>query len=154
MQTPDAQTSGPDPPDGPVDPANATRRGATKSMLSALNGWQAVPAFIIAVYCLLGIFGPTLAPFEPNKGTFATRLCPPLAIDALIATSNPPSRAAECRTDQHPRHRSNRQRHILANAAWGSDLVFDSRIERADSDVIVGVTIGVLINGLRSLHAV
>ncbi len=149
MQTPDAQTSGPDPPDGPVDPANATRRGATKSMLSALNGWQAVPAFIIAVYCLLGIFGPTLAPFEPNKGTFATRLCPPLAIDALIATSNPPSRAAECRTtnilgtDQIGRD-------IFSRMLHGARTSFSVVALSVLIGTVVGVVVGVFINGLRS----
>ena len=93
MQPTPPQLTDPESRNGSVKPDRAAWWSVAKNVLSGLKGWQAVPAAVIALYCFLGIFGPSLAPFEPYRGTVATRLCPPLAIDALSAASNPNSPA-------------------------------------------------------------
>ena len=101
------QPDNPVPPFGPAKLDGSRRRGLVGKVLSALSGWQTIPAVVIALYIFLGIFGPALAPFEPNRGTFNERLCPPLAIDALTIAQHPrPS--GDCMLRQLFGHRSRR----------------------------------------------
>ncbi|MXX93144.1 MAG: hypothetical protein F4Y63_06805 [Chloroflexi bacterium] len=145
MEPPDAQTSDLEPPDGPINPSNATRRSAVKNVLSALNGWQAVPAFIIALYLFLGVFGPTLAPFNPEMSDLKHRFCPPLAIDALTTSI---SSASDCSatnvfgTDQIGRDIFSRLLHGARTSLWVVGLsVF--------TGTAVGSVVGAVVNGWR-----
>ena len=148
MQPVDSQPTDPEPTVSDEGHPRATRRSVAESALKGLKGWQAVPAIAIALYLFLGIFGPALAPFEPNRGTFATRLCPPLAIDALTTTPIPPSRSAECSTtnilgtDQIGRD-------IFSRMLHGAQTSFSIVASSVLIGTIVGVVVGVLINGLR-----
>ena len=71
MQPTPPQPTDPESPNGSVKPDRATWWSVAKNALSGLKGWQAVPAAVIAFYCFLGIFGPVLAPFDPNRGTIS-----------------------------------------------------------------------------------
>ena len=148
MQPVDSQPTDPEPTVSDEGHPGATRRSVAESALKGLKGWQAVPAIAIALYLFLGIFGPALAPFEPNRGTFATRLCPPLAIDALTTTPIPPSRSAECSTtnilgtDQIGRD-------IFSRMLHGAQTSFSIVASSVLIGTIVGVVVGVLINGFR-----
>ncbi len=66
MQPTPSQTTDPESPNGSVKPARVAWRSVTKNVLAGLKGWQAIPAIIIGLYLVLGVFGPTLAPFDPN----------------------------------------------------------------------------------------
>ncbi len=148
MQPTDAEISRPEPPTGPEPPIDIKRRSTVRKMLSALNGWHAVPAVIIALYLVVGIFGPTLAPFEPNRGTVANRLCPPLAIDALTIAQDPASRSSDCSAN-----------HILGTDHNGRDI-FSRLLHGARTSllivgpsvfvgVVLGAVVGAVINGWR-----
>ena len=148
MQSTTPQPDNPEPPNGSVKAANASWGSAAKNALSALMGWQTVPGLIIALYLILGIIGPTLAPFAPNRGTFNDRLCPPLAIDALTIAQHPASLSTDCSSSN-----------ILGTDHIGRDI-FSRLLHGARSSLsvvasslligtIVGVVVGVLINGLR-----
>ena len=126
-------------------------RKTIRDLLTALKGWQAIPAAVIAIFCFLGIFGPVLAPFKPHEGTIAIRLCPPLAIEQLITSPGPPNRATACSRG-----------HILGTDQIGRD-VFSRLLHGARTSfsvvgssvligTILGVAGGVWINGLRSRH--
>lgn len=141
-----SQTTDPESGNGSVKPDRGAWWSVAKNMLAGLKGWQAVPAAVIALYCFLGIFGPSLAPFEPNRGTTNNRLCPPLAIDALAATSNQLSQSTECRTAN-----------ILGTDNQGRD-VFSRLLHGARSSLLVvgpsvvigtfaGAVVGCVING-------
>ena len=129
--------------------ANASWRSSAKNALSMLIGWQTLPALIIVLYLLVGIFGPTLAPFDPNRGTISHRLCPPLAIDALTIAQHPASRSTECSaanvlgTDHNGRDIFSR---LLHGARTSLSVVGPS--------VVLGTTLGTLvcavINGWRT----
>lgn len=134
----------------PSDDVNAdngeTRRNIVVRGLNNLKGWQAIPAAVIVLYCFLGIFGPTLAPFEPYKGTIANRLCPPLAIDALTTAQHPASRATDCSaanilgTDQIGRDIFSR----LLHGAWTSLWVVGFSVVIG---TVIGSVAGAVING-------
>ena len=51
--------------------------------IRSLKGWQAIPAAIIALYIILGIIGPWIAPFDPDELSLRIRECPPLGLDWL-----------------------------------------------------------------------
>ena len=143
------QSDNPKPLNGSVRVANASWRNSTKNALSMLIGWQTLPALIIVLYLLVGIFGPTLAPFDPNRGTISDRLCPPLAIDALTIAQHPASRSTECSaanvlgTDHNGRDIFSR---LLHGARTSLSVVGPS--------VVLGTTLGTLvcavINGWRT----
>lgn len=66
--------------------------------IRSLKGWQAIPAAIIALYIILGIIGPWIAPFDPNQHSLSIWECPPLGLDWLDLSSR--SRSAfddECK---------------------------------------------------------
>ncbi len=117
-----------------------------KSVLKVFDGWQAVPAGIIAIYCFLGIFGPVLAPFSPEKPDLRHRLCPPLAIDALATSQNPPISARNCSpanmfgTDHLGRDIFSRLLHGARTSLWvvGSSVVIGA---------VLSSVIGAVING-------
>ena len=148
MQPINSDYSDPDPPNSSVEPESATWRGAIKNGLLGLNGWQAVPTIIIALYVFLGTFGPSLAPFDPQMSNLKNRLCPPLAIDALNSSNSPPSRASDCRatnilgTDQIGRDVFSR---LLHGARSSLSVVGPSVF----NGTVVGVVIGALVNGWR-----
>lgn len=127
------------------------RRNIVVRALSDLKGWQAIPVAVIVLYCFLGIFGPTLAPYAPNKGTIADRFCPPIAIDALTITQHPASRSTDCSaanilgTDHNGKDIFSR---VLHGARTSFSVVGPSVI----IGTILGVTVGVWINGLRHRH--
>ncbi len=50
-----------------------------RNVLRALRGYQAIPAAIIAVYILAGMFGPWVAPFDPADYSIRDRHSPPLS---------------------------------------------------------------------------
>ena len=131
-----------------MTPDKSLWRRIVSSGLSGLRGWQAIPVFIIAIYVLLGIFGPALAPFEPNRGTFKERLCPPLAIDALTIAQHPASRSGDCISD-NILGTDHIGRDIFSRLLHGTRTSFSIVAPSVLIGVIVGVTIGVLINGLR-----
>lgn len=148
MQPTDAQVSDREPPNESAKPGSANRRGLVKSALSALNGWQAVPVAVVALYVFLGVFGPTIAPFEPNRGTIADRLCPPLGIEALTMAEHPASRSTDCSsanilgTDQNGRDIFSRLLHAFRTSlSVVAPSVFVG--------VILGAVAGAVINGWR-----
>ena len=143
MQPIETRTSDPEPPNGRENLTIAESRSAVKYVLSGLKRWQVVPVFIIAVYLFLGIFGPTLAPFGPNRGTISNRFCPPLGIDALTIAQYPASRSTDCGTA-----------HILGTDQIGRD-VFSRLLHGARTSlwvvgpsVIIGTMIGTLIGAV------
>ena len=148
MQPTDDQTSDPEPPNESAKPGSASRRSIVKSAQSALSGWQAVPAAVIALYVFLGIFGPSIAPFEPNRGTVADRLCPPLGFDALTIAEHPASRSGDCSsanilgTDQNGRDIFSR----LLHGARTSLLVVAPSVFVG---VVLGAVAGAVMNGWR-----
>ena len=117
-------------------------------MLSALSGWQTIPAVVIALYIFLGIFGPALAPFEPNRGTFNERLCPPLAIDALTIAQHPASRSGDCISD-NILGTDHIGRDIFSRLLHGARTSFSVVASSVLAGTIIGVFGGVWINGLR-----
>ena len=149
MHSPDPSFCEPEPLSESNEGTQSTWRKSVSATLTNLKGWQAIPVAVVALYCLLGIFGPVLAPFRPNEGTVATRLCPPLAMDALTTAPNPTSRAADCSASN-----------ILGTDHIGRDI-FSRLLHGARASLLVvgpsviigtvtGVAIGILINGLRS----
>lgn len=148
MQPTPSLPTGPETPNGSVKPDSATWWSVAKNTLSGLKGWQAVSAAVIAFYCFLGIFGPILAPFEPYRGTVATRLCPPLAIEELTTSTNAPSRAAAC-SSRHILGTDQIGRDIFSRLLHGTRTSFSIVASSVLIGLIVGVTIAVLINGLR-----
>ena len=147
MQPINSDYSDPDPPNSSVEPESATWRGAIKNGLLGLNGWQAVPAIIIALYVFLGTFGPSLATFDPQMSDLKNRLCPPLALDALNSSNSAPNRASECSatnilgTDQIGRDVFSR---LLHGTRTSLSVVGPSVL----IGTVVGVVIGALVNGL------
>ena len=149
MHSPDPSFCEPEPLSESNEGTQSTWRKSVSATLTNLKGWQAIPVAVVALYCLLGIFGPVLAPFRPNEGTVATRLCPPLAMDALTTAPHPTSRAADCSasnilgTDHIGRDIFSR----LLHGARASLLVVGSSVIIG---TIAGVAVGILINGMRS----
>ena len=123
------------------------RKTAAHSM-TILKGWQAIPFAVIAVYILLGILGPTLAPFDPNRGTIATRLCPPLAIDALITAQYPASGTSDC-TGDHVLGTDQHGRDIFSQLLHGARPSFRTVGFSVVFGTIAGVILGVWVNGMR-----
>ncbi len=123
-------------------------RSAVNSVLSGLRGWQAIPVFVIALYVFLGVFGPTLAPFDPNRGTISDRLCPPLAIDALTIAPNPASRSADCSAAKIL-GTDNDGRDIFARLLHGARTSLSVVGPSVLIGTILGVAVGVWVNGLR-----
>ncbi len=80
-----------------IDPRPRRLTPLNENAFSRLKGWQAIPAIIIGLYLVLGVFGPTLAPFDPNAVDPETHSCPPLAISALNTSDNVSDRASDCR---------------------------------------------------------
>lgn len=148
MQRTDAENSHPEPPTGPATPVDSKRRSAVRKMLSALKGWQTVPAVIIALYLVVGIFGPTLAPFEPNRGTVANRLCPPLAIDALTIAQDPASRSSDC-SATHILGTDHNGRDILSRLLHGARTSLLIVGPSVFVGVVLGAIVGTVINGWR-----
>ena len=148
MQPTDAEISRPEPPTGPEPPIDIKRRSTVRKMLSALNGWHAVPAVIIALYLVVGIFGPTLAPFEPNRGTVANRLCPPLAIDALTIAQDPASRSSDC-SATHILGTDHNGRDILSRLLHGARTSLLIVGPSVFVGVVLGAIVGTVINGWR-----
>ena len=148
MQPASSQTDIPATPSEPATPDDSRWRTAVNSVFSGLMGWQMIPALVIALYVFFGIFGPTLAPFDPNRGTINDRLCPPLAIDALTIAQLPATRSADCSfanvlgTDNDGRDIFSR---LLHGARTSLSVVGPSVL----IGTILGVTIGVWINGLQ-----
>ncbi len=149
MQPSQSENPHPD-PSIRLDQSVGTRSlGAIKKVLSAIKGWHAIPAIIIGVYVFLGIFGPTLAPFEPNRGTISDRLCPPLAIDALTIAQNPTSRSTDCSaanilgTDQNGKDIFSRLLHGARSSLWvvGPSVLIGT---------FTGAVIGAVINNWRA----
>ena len=149
MRPVNSQHTDPEPAVGDDGHPGANRRSVVKSALKGLKGWQVVPAIVIALYLFFGIFGPILAPFEPNKGTIADRLCPPLAIDALTTAQYPASRSTDCSTAN-----------ILGTDHNGKDI-FSRMLHGARTSflvvgpsviigVVVGAVVGAVINGWRA----
>ena len=48
-----------------------------RNTLHTLTGWQTIPAAIVALYILAGIFGPWIAPFDPADFYIRDRHSPP-----------------------------------------------------------------------------
>lgn len=146
MQPTDEQTPNQESLNESVKLGSASWRHVAKSALSASIGWHAVPAAIIVLYCFLGIFGPALAPYAPNKGTVDDRFCPPFAIDALTIAQHPTSSATDCSAT-----------HILGTDHNGRDI-FSRLLHGARTSLLVvgpsviigtvaGGVIGAVING-------
>ena len=146
MQPTLSHTTDPDAPNGSVKPDRAAWRRVAKNALSGLKGWQAVPAIIIGLYLVLGIFGPWLAPFDPIAENAEFHNCPPLAINALTTSDSPSDRASGCRavnilgTDEVGRDIFSR----LLHGARTSLLVV---LPGVFIGTLVGSVIGALVNG-------
>ena len=118
----------------------------SKNALSGLTGWQAIPAIIIGLYLVLGIFGPWLAPFDPIVDNSESHNCPPLAINALTTSDSPSDRASDCRainilgTDEVGRDIFSR---LLRGARTSLLVVLPSVF----IGTMVGSVIGALVNG-------
>ena len=118
----------------------------SKNALSGFKGWQAIPAIIIGLYLVLGIFGPWLAPFDPIVDNPESHNCPPLAINALTTSDSPSDRASDCRainilgTDEVGRDIFSR----LLHGARTSLLVV---LPSVFIGTMVGGVIGALVNG-------
>ena len=131
-----------------IDPGPRRLTPLNRNAFSTLMGWQAIPAIIIGLYLVLGVFGPSLAPFDPQMSDLKNRLCPPLAIDALNSSNSAPNRASECRatnilgTDQIGRDVFSR---LLHGARTSLSVVGPSVF----IGTVVGVVIGALVNGWR-----
>ncbi len=125
------------------------RRNVVVRALTSLKGWQAIPAAVITLYFFLGIFGPSLAPLDPDKSELPQRFCPPLAIDALAMSANVSGGGQDCRasnvlgTDQTGRDIFSRVLHGARTSLQGVGLsvLFGT---------VAGTVIGVWVNGLRS----
>ncbi len=147
MQPINSDYSDPDPPNSSVEPESATWRGAIKNGLLGLNGWQAIPAIIIGLYLVLGVFGPTLAPFDPNAVDPEIHSCPPLAINALNTSDNPSDRSSECRsidilgTDEVGRD-------IFSRLLHGARTSLSMVVPSVFIGTMVGAVFCALVNGL------
>ncbi len=148
MQPTDEQTPNQEPLSESVSPGNASWRHVSKSALSELIGWHAVPAAIIVLYCFLGIFGPTLAPYAPNKGTVADRLCPPFAIDALTIAQHPTSSATDC-SATHVLGTDHNGRDIFSRLLYGARTSLLVVGPSVIIGTVAGGVIGAVINGWR-----
>ena len=148
MHSPDPSLCEPEPPSENNEGSHLTWRKSVSETFTNLKGWRAIPVAVVALYCLLGIFGPVLAPFGPNEGTVATRLCPPLAMNALATASHPTSRAADCSASN-----------ILGTDHIGRDI-FSRLLHGARASLLVvgpsviigtvtGVAVGISINGMK-----
>ena len=122
------------------------RRNVVVRALTSLKGWQAIPAAVITLYFFLGIFGPSLAPFDPVAENPEAHNCPPLAINALTTSDSLSDRSSDCRainilgTDEVGRDIFSR----LLHGARTSLLVVLSSVFVG---TLVGLAIGVLVNG-------
>ena len=151
MQPTSSPSTDPESPNGPATLDKPEWRSVVDTVLSGLRGWQAIPVVVIALYVFLGIFGPTLAPFDPNRGTISDRLCPPLAIDALTIAQHPASRSANCSatnilgTDQNGKD-------IFSRLLHGARSSFAVVAPGITIGTIIGVAVGVFINGLRPMR--
>ena len=116
----------------------------------ALRGWQAIPATIIALYIILGVAGPWIAPYDPHVQSLRDRYVPPL-------TSSTSQRLAI--QDGQPVTRDETRFYVLGSDENGRD-VFSKLLHGARTSfsvvgssvligTIVGVAGGVWINGLR-----
>ncbi len=145
MQPIDSDCSDPDPQHEPSKPDSATWLGAMKNGLSGLKGWQAIPAAVIALYFFLGIFGPSLAPFDPEMSDLKNRFCPPLAIDAFTTSISPASDCSATNvfgTDQIGRDIFSGLLHGARTSLWVVGLsVFIG--------TAVGSVVGAVVNGWR-----
>ena len=147
MEKRDSEIEGPEAASGDGRDGRRGKAGVAGGLRS-LKGWQAVPVAVIAIYVFLGIFGPTVAPFEPNRGTVADRLCPPLGMNALTIAEHPASRSTDCSsanilgTDQNGRDIFSR---LLHGARTSLSVVGPSVVV----GTTLGVTVGVWLNGLR-----
>ena len=131
-----------------MKPDNSTWRRAAKNALSGFKGWQAVPAFIIALYLFFGIFGPLISPYEPNERKLTSRLCPPPVIGRVTSTAETSNRSAECRPT-----------YVLGTDQLGRDIFsrmlhgFRESFLIVGPSVLIGVTLGtltgILVNGSR-----
>ncbi len=148
MQPAASQPDDPDPPNGPETLPPGRHRSVLNNVLSALNGWHAFPVAVVALYVFLGVFGPTIAPFAPNRGTVADRLCPPLGMEVLIIAEHPASRSSDCSaanilgTDHNGRDVFSRLMHGARTSLW---VVAPSVLV----GVVLGAVVGAVINGWR-----
>ncbi len=147
MQPTLSQTTDPESPNGSVKPARVSWRSVTKNVLASLKGWQAIPAIIIGLYFVLGVFGPTLAPFDPNAVAPETHSCPPLAINALNISDNPSDRFSHCRatnflgTDEVGRD-------IFSRLLHGARTSLSMVVPSVFIGTMLGIVVGALANGL------
>ena len=148
MHSPDPSLCEPEPPSENNEGSHLTWRKSVSETFTNLKGWQAIPVAVVALYCLLGIFGPVLAPFGPNEGTVATRLCPPLAMNALATASHPTSRAADC-SASNILGTDHIGRDIFSRVLYGAKNSFSVVASSVMIGTIASVVIGVFINGLR-----
>ena len=148
MQTTHIQPDYPANPDETATPEGFRWRSAVSSVLSGLRGWQAIPASAIAIYIFVGVFGPVLAPFEPNRGTISDRQCPPLAINALTTGQHQAFGSSNCSaanvlgTDDDGRDIFSR----LLHGAQASLLVVGPSVVIG---TFAGTVVGCVINGWR-----
>ena len=146
MQPTYSQPTDPASPKGSVKPDRAAWWSVAKNALSGLKGWQAIPAIIIGLYLVLGILGPSLAPFDPIVENPEAHNCPPLAINALTTSDSPSDRTSDCRainilgTDELGRD-------ILSRLLHGARTSLLVVLPSVFVGTIVGLAIGVLVNG-------
>ena len=145
MRPPDPLIDEPGPPSDNSEHHAQSRRNIVVRALTGLKGWQAIPAAVIALYFFLGIFGPSLAPFDPEMSDLKNRFCPPLAIDAFTTSI---SAASDCSatnvfgTDQIGRDIFSGLLHGARTSLWVVGLsVFIG--------TAVGSVVGAVVNGWR-----
>lgn len=148
MQPIHPESTDSDPPHGSDQADRVRKHRVVEKLLSAFKGWQVVPVFIIAVYLFLGIFGTSLAPFDPNRGTVSDRLCPPLAIDALTTAQYPASSSADC-SAENILGTDHNGRDIFSRMLHGTRTSLLVVLPSVVIGTVIGAIVGAAINGWR-----
>ena len=117
----------------------------------ALKGWQAIPATIIALYFILGVAGPWIAPYDPHVQSLRDRYVPPLTSSTsqrLAIQDGQPVTRDETR-GLRAGFRSRIGRDVFSKLLHGARTSFSLVGSSVLIGTIVGVAGGVWINGLR-----
>ena len=129
---------------GSVKSERGSWRRVAKRVLSGLRAWQVVATIVIGLYLVLGIFGPSLAPFDVQMSDLRNRFCPPLGIDALSTSYGGSDCSASniLGTDEIGRDVFSRLLHGARTSLWvvGLSVVIGT---------VAGVVVGALVNGWR-----